>query len=92
MAKRSKEDLQFAMDQLRKDKIILSIESVVVFIAAIAFHQMMMLLSLNLAGLFVTMYLLSILFFIRMAVKNIKRKLHMRELERKVYGTEIKNL
>lgn len=92
MAQETKADLQFVMDQLRKDKIILSIESIVVFIAAFTFERIFLLLNLNYQVLFVTMYLLSILFFIRMAYKNIRRKMHMRELEKKVFGTEIKNI
>ena len=85
-------DKEFQMDQLRKDKLILSTESISIFVAAFGTDQLFKILDLNLGWLIALGYLLALIFFIRMLWKNIRRKQHIRELERQVYGTEMKYL
>lgn len=86
------ESLKFQMDQLRKDKLILATESIALLVFAITLQMFSELTNLDFQLIISITYITSFIFFVRMFIKNILRKKHIRLLETKVYGKEIKNL
>lgn len=92
MKEEERKDLKFQMDQLRVDKLILTAEAISVLLASIVFHILLIQLSIKSVVLTNLFYVFSLAFFVRMLVKNIKRKQQIRKLERKLYGSEIKYL